>query len=247
MIKPRRTHPLSLALMLTLVAIRPASGQVLIGYLLGEVLSTPTFNVGFEIGLNFATLDGMGEADRIKTSVFGLFADWRFSEHFHFGTGFLPKAARGAGGLAPAPTGDPDIDLQTADGTMARELSYIEVPLILKWAPKRETGFRLGVGPSLGLVTGARDRYKATTEGGTPYVLERDIEDAVNSLDLGISAEVEWRFQMLSVAVRYTSGLTELGPGHDGESFRTRTLTGTGRIYLGKKSRNADSVADPGR
>jgi hypothetical protein len=242
----RFTHPLWLALAFSLAAVRPASGQVLVGYLLGEVLTKPNFNVGFEIGLNFATLDGMGEAERIRSSVFGLFADWRFSEHFHLGSGILPLAGRGAEGLAPAPTGDPAIDEQTADGTMTRNLGYIEVPLILKWAPKRETGLRLGVGPSLGVVTSATDRYKATTPDGTPYIIERDIQDSIESLDLGISAEVEWRLQMLSVAVRYTSGLSELGPGYDGDSFRTRTLTGTGRIYLGKKRADAEPGANPG-
>lgn len=247
MTRTQRTRPFWLALILMSTAASPASGQVLVGYLLGEVLTTPNFNVGFELGLNFATLEGMGEAERARSSVFGLFADWRFSEHFHLGTGLLPMAGRGAEGLAPAPTGDPAIDLQTADGTMTRNLSYIEVPLILKWAPKRETGFRLGVGTSLGFVTGATDRYETTTGAGTPYVLEQDIGDSVEWLDFGISAEVEWRFQMLSVAVRYTSGLSELGPGYDGESFRTRTLTGTGRIYLGKKRGDAEPEAGQGR
>ncbi len=246
MAKPRQAHPFWLALILTLAAIQPASGQVLLGVLLGEVLSTPNFNVGFEIGLNFATLEEMGDADRVRASVFGLFADWRFSEHVHLGTAFLPIAARGAQGLAPVPTGDPTIDNQTANGTMTRDLGYIEFPLILKWSPKRETGLRLGAGPSFGLITSATDRYEATTEAGMPYVLERGIKDALKSLDIGISAEAEWRLQRLSVAVRYTSGLTELGPGNAGEAFRTRTLTGTGRIYLGKKSSNSDPSADPG-
>jgi hypothetical protein len=60
--------------------------------------------MGFEIGVNFATLDGMGDADRARKTVFGLFADWRFSEHFHLGTAVLPFAGRGAKGLAPIPT-----------------------------------------------------------------------------------------------------------------------------------------------
>lgn len=244
--KLRLRHPLWLALMFTLALARPASGQVLIGYLMNEFLSTPTFSVGFEIGLNFATLDGMADAERVNKSVFGLFADWRFSEHFHFGTAFLPIAARGAQGLAPVPTGDPAIDNQTADGTMARDLGYIEFPLILKWAPKRETGFRIGVGPSLGLITSATDRYKATTEAGTPYVLERDIKDSLKSLDLGLSSEIEWRLQSLSIAARYTIGLTDLGPGSDGDSFRTQTLTGTGRIYLGGKSQKDEPAGNPG-
>jgi hypothetical protein len=204
---------------------------VLIGYLFGDKLAGPNFNMGFEIGVNFSTLDGMGEADRARKTVFGLFADWRFSEHFHLGTAVLPFAGRGANGLEPVPTGDPEIDAQTAGGTMSRSMSYVELPIILKWSPKRQTGFRVGAGPSIGIITGAHDRYEVTTSAGTPYLLERDIESQVTSIDAGLSAEVEWRFPILSVAARYTHGLTEITDA----GVKTRTLTGTGRIYLGKK------------
>lgn len=218
----------------TLLAVsRPVQGQVLIGYLFGEKLASENFNMGFEIGVNFATLDGMGEADRVRKTVFGLFADWRFSEHFHLGGGLLPFAGRGASGLEPVPTGDPAIDGQTAGGTMSRNLGYLEIPLLLRWAPKRQTGFRVGVGPSFGVITGANDRYESITAAGNPYTLERDIEDEVGSLDVGLSADIEWRFPILSIAARYTHGLTDLTGGTP--VVKTRTLTGTGRIYLGKK------------
>jgi outer membrane protein with beta-barrel domain len=220
---------------LMLLASRPCQAQVLIGFLFGEKLASENFNMGFEIGVNFATLSGMGEADRVRKTVFGLFADWRFSEHFHLGGAILPFAGRGATGLEPVPTGDPGIDGQTQGGTMARSLSYVEVPVLIRWAPKRETGLRLGVGPSIGFVTGANDRYESVTAAGTPYVLERDIE-GIHSPDLGLSLDVEWRFPILAIAARYTHGLTDVVSGSGADAgVRTRTLTGTGRIYLGKK------------
>jgi hypothetical protein len=218
-----------------LASARPARAQVLIGYLFGEKLASPTFNMGFEIGLDFATLDGLAGAERVNKPVFGLFADWRFSEHFHLGAAFLPIAGRGAEGMTPVSTGDPAIDGQTAGGTMARNLGLIEFPLLLRWAPKRDTGFRIGAGPSFGIVTSANDRYESVTPDGAPYVLERDIGDEVPGLDLGLSADVEWRFPMLSIAARYTHGLTDLRQDGAPEALYTRTLTGTGRIYLGKK------------
>ena len=190
--------------------------------------------MGFEIGLNFSTLDGLDGAERINRTVFGLFGDWRFSEHVHLTSAFLPAAGRGAQGLTPIPTGDPDFDSQTAGGTMKRSLSYIELPLLLKWAPKREEGFRIGAGPSFGVITGANDRYEATTAAGAAYVLERDIEDQLPGLDLGISLDIEWRLPMLSIAARYTYGLTDLRQDGADEAVYSRVLAGTGRIYLGK-------------
>ena len=147
----------------------------------------------------------MGRSGRTKT-VFGLFADWRFSEHFHLTGAFLPFAGRGADGLEPVPTGDPAIDSQTQGGTMSRSMHLIEFPVLLKWAPKRNDGFRIGAGPSFGLITGANDRYESKTAAGTPYIVERDIGDQIPGLDFGMSFDVEYRLQFLSIAARYTHG-----------------------------------------
>lgn len=221
--------------MASMLVATPARAQVLIGYLLGNVLSTKTFNIGFEIGANFSNLNGLEGAERRNSTVFGLFYDWRFSEHFHLGGSMLPIAERGATSLKPIPTGDPEIDVQTADGTLERSIKYLELPVLIRWAPKREEGIRIGVGPSFGFITGATDRYEATTAAGSKYVLENDIEGQLPGLDLGLSADVEWRFSMLSIAARYTEGMTDLRQPGATTAVHSRTLTGTGRIYLGKK------------
>ena len=205
------------------------------GYLFGEKLASPTFNMGFEIGINFSTLDGLDAAERTNRTVFGLFGDWRFSKHFHLGGAFLPIAGRGAEGASPMPTGDPEIDGQTGGSTMTRSLSYIEFPVLLKWAPKRETGFRIGAGPSFGIVTGASDRYESTTTAGSSYAVDLDIEDELPGLDFGLSVDVEWRFRALAIAARYTHGLTDMRQTGATEAVYSRVLTGTGRIYLGRK------------
>lgn len=232
--RPTRIAP-ALACLALLLLSAPANAQVLIGYLLGEKLSTPDFNMGFEVGLNITTLDGFAEANRTSRAVFGLFADWRFSENFHLGGAVLPIAERGADGLKPVPTGDPAFDSQTAGGTMNRNLSYVEIPVLLKWAPQREEGIRVGAGPSLGIVTGATDRYRTATPGGMSYTLERDIGGQVPGFDFGLSFEAEWRLPLLSIAARYTQGLTDMRQDGSPDAIHTRVLTGTGRIYLGKK------------
>jgi hypothetical protein len=233
----RRTNAVFFATCLALMlASAPVRAQVLMGYLFGEMLSSETFNIGFEVGANFTNFEGL-DGDRLNSPVFGLFADWRFSEHFHLGGAVLPIAGRGAQKIEPIPTGDPALDSQTAGGTMKRSIGYVEIPVLLKWAPQREEGFRVGFGPSLGIVTGAHDRYDAVTPAGADYVLERDID--VPGLDFGLSFDAEWRFPLLAIAVRYTHGLTDMSQNGDPEASYTRVLTGTGRIYLGKKPSSA--------
>ena len=217
------------------LAVAPARAQVLIGYLFGEKLSTPTFNIGFEVGANFSTLTGFDDAQRMNRTAFGLFADWRWSEHFHLGGAVLAFAGRGAEHLAPEPTGDPALDSQTAGHRMVRSFDVVEISALMKWAPKREQGIRVGAGPSLGILTGARDRYDAVTPAGMSYTLERDIGGRVPGADFGLSVEAEWRFPLLAIAARYTQGLTDMRVDGAPDPSYTRVLTGTGRIYLGKK------------
>jgi hypothetical protein len=218
-----------------LVVAAPARSQVLIGYLFGEKLASPTFNMGFEVGANFTNYDGFPGSERSNHPVFGLFGDWRFSENFHFGAAVLPIASRGAEDLAPAVTGDPGFDSQTTGGTMNRSLNYVEIPLLLKWAPKREEGIRVGFGPSLGIVTSANDRYHVVSPAGLGYTLERDIGGLLPDLDFGLSFDAEYRVKFLSIAVRYTHGLTDMSQTGSSDPVYSRVLTGTGRISLGKK------------
>ena len=232
--RPRVTSIASASLALLLLAA-PARAQVLIGYLFGEKLASPTFNLGFEIGVNFSNLDGLDPAERMNRTVFGVFGDWRFSEHFHLAGALLPFAGRGAEALTPALTGDAELDSQTAGGSMTRSLTYLELPLLLKWAPQREEGFRVGAGPSFGFVTGAIDRYDAVSSAGARYTLERDIGGELPGFDVGLSVDIEWRLSLLSIAARYTHGLTDMRQDGAPDAVYSRVLTGTGRIYLGKK------------
>lgn len=232
----RRVAPM--LVLFALLASSRADAQVLIGYLFGEKLASPTFNMGFEVGVNFSNLDGLENAERINRSVFGLFADWRFSENFHFGGAVLPFAGRGASEITPVLTGDPGFDQQIGAGSMERSLGYVEIPLILKWAPRREEGIRVGVGPSLGIVTGATDRYSAVSPTGMGYTLERDIKGEIPGLDMGVSFDAEYRVKFLSIAVRYTHGLTDMRQDGAPDAVYSRVLTGTGRIALGKKPAN---------
>ena len=220
-----------------LLALTPTAvhAQVLIGFLFGEKLSSETFNMGFEVGMNFATLNGMKGADRMNQGVFGLFADWRFSEHVHFGGSILPVSARGAKGLDPVLTGDPAFDAQVANGTMERKLGYVDIPLLLRFAPQREKGLRIGAGPQIGFRTGATDRYNAKTATGLKFTAERKIKGKTAGVDFGVSVDVEYRLKMLSIGARYTHGLTDLDESPGGGEVHNRVVTGTGRIYLGKK------------
>lgn len=231
-----------LAALTLAVAAGRAEAQVLLGYLAGDKLSSEQFNIGFDVGMNIGTLTGLGSASRTKPALFGLLADWRFSDHFHLGFGLLPISGRGAADVAPQPIGDPALDSLIAGGTMTRKLGTIDVPILLRYAPKKFTGIRVGIGPELGFVTSAHDRYTATGSAGTPVIVEQNIGSRIANVDAGIAFDVEWRFPMLAIGARYYYGLTDLGLGTNGAKSYSRVIQGSGRIALGKRNRPAPAA-----
>jgi len=233
----RRRRPAAVWLVAALLgaAVPPAASQVLVGMLAGGALSSEKFNIGFDIGVNFSTLTGMGDASRYSGPLFGLFADWRFSDKLHFTGGLIPLSYRGATELAPVLLGDPTLDSLTSGGTMSRTMTTIDVPLILKFAPRRDTGPRVGVGPQFSFVLGASDRYIAESPAGAGVIVEEDIGDQLTNIDAGIAFDLEWRWSLLAIGVRYFYGMTDLVRDNPGDPVYSRVLAGSGRIPLGRK------------
>src|SRR5262245_23673566 len=159
------------ALMVAAATPATAGAQVLIGMLFGSKLASETFNIGFEIGMNLPTVDGLAGASSTRGLLLGLFASWRFSEHVHLFTGLTPVSNKGAQGADPVPLNDPALDPLVAAGTMTRDLDYMDIPVLLQYAPKRDDGLRIGAGPQFGILLSARDRYVARSPQGTDGVI----------------------------------------------------------------------------
>ena len=212
----------------------PAGGQVLIGMLFGGAVASENFNVGFEIGMNLSNVDGLDGASRARGSLVGLFASWRFSEHYHLFTAVLPLSNKGAKDADPIPLNDPTLDPIVATGTMARDLSYFDIPVLVQLAQRRDGGFRIGVGPQVGILLSAKDRYAGVTPEGTHVVVENDIEDDVERFDAGVAFDAEYRFGAIPLAIglRYYYGLTDAMQG-SGPAMHNHVLSGSGRIALG--------------
>ena len=218
----------------TVMFSAPAHGQVLIGMLFGSALASEDFNIGFEVGMNLSTVDGLDGASVARGSLVGLFGSWRFSERYHLFTAILPLSNKGAKDADPIPLSDPTLDPLVATGTMARDLSYVDIPVLLQLAQRRDGGLRIGAGPQFGILLSANDRYAGTTPQGTHVVIENDIEDAVERFDAGVAFDAEYRFGAipLAIGVRYYYGLTDAMRGA-GPELHNQVLSGSGRIALG--------------
>ena len=227
-------------LMLALcLSATPARGQVVMGMLFGELLSSDDFNVGFDIGMNFANVTGL-DATRKNGTRFGLFADWRFSNHLHFTGGFVAVSSKGATDIAPGllPLNDPDLDPLVENGLVSRDLGHIDFPLVLKYAFKRNSGLRIGAGGQFNILTSAKDRYSARSDAGSLAIVERDIKGDLNTFDAGLVFDVEYRIGTsgIAIGVQYYHGLTDMDKSSDISSMN-RVLSGSGRISLGGRGK----------
>ena len=213
----------------------PAGAQgIVLGMLFGDRLASETFNIGFEIGANLATVNGLDGASRAPGPLIGLFGSWRFSEHYHLYTALLPLSSKGATDAEPIALNDPQLDPLVSAGRMDRDLSYVDIPVILQLAQRRDGGVRIGVGPQIGFLLSAKDRYAGTTAQGSAAVIENDIEDATERFDAGVAVDAEYRLSgfPLAIGLRYYHGLTDVTRG-SGPAMYNRVLSGSGRIALG--------------
>jgi len=221
---------------------KPAEGQVLLGWLMGEFLTTETFNVGFDIGMNFSTLSGLENAERDRGALFGLFGEWRFDPNVHLQVGFIPISDKGAKNIDPIPFDDPELDPLVSGGTMVRDMSTLDFPILIQYATGPEKGLRVGAGPQFNIITGAKDRYEGLTSEGTEVVIETDLKETgrLKGFEAGIAFDIEYQFTpSLGIGVRYFHGLTDIDDT-PGFTVRSRVLSGSGRIALGKGKSNVE-------
>ncbi|MCK5649768.1 MAG: PorT family protein [Gemmatimonadetes bacterium] len=215
---------------------KPAEGQVLVAWLLGEKLTTENFNVGIDIGMNFSTLSGLENAERINGTLFGLFAEWRFHPRFHLQPGLLVLSKKGAQEIDPIGFEDVELDPLVSGGTMTRNLDFLDIPILLQYAAGTDQGLRVGAGPQLNILLGGLDRYEGLTSEGTRVIIEEDVKDQLETLEVGIALDVEYQLAFgIAIGVRYFHGLTDMDGG-TGFTSKSRVLSGSGRISLGKKA-----------
>jgi hypothetical protein len=212
------------------------------GWIFSELLSTPTFNVGFDIGMNFSTLTGLENATRSNGALFGLLAEWRFHPHIHLQPGFIPISDKGAQNIVPIPFEDPELD-PLVSGTMTREMNTLDFYVLLQYATGPDKGLRVGAGPQVNIITSAVDRYQGLTSAGTSVVIEQNLENRLKNYEAGIAFDIEYQiFVSLGIGVRYFHGLTDIDDT-PGFTVKSRVLSGSGRILLGRSKRNDENAS----
>ena len=79
-----------LFLIVTVLAPSVANGQVLIGMLLGDKVTSPTFHLGANVGANYTNLTGIDGTSGKWGFQLGLYGEWKFAEHWYLQPELVP-------------------------------------------------------------------------------------------------------------------------------------------------------------
>lgn len=153
-------------------------------------------NYGVKAGVNFANLDVSGDVEGADPSTLtafqaGIFANAELAENFSVQPELL-YSAQGA-------TFD-----EEGDAPDKSKFSYLSLPVMARY--QFWEGFRLEVGPQLGLLLSAKT---VSEEGGDE--VENDIKDQTKSIDFGLAGGASYQLPIgVGIFARYYTGLTDI-------------------------------------
>src|SRR5262249_8650936 len=138
------------------------------------------------------TLAGLPDAARLRSWDLGGFIELKLSGRWSIQPEFTFKSPAGARELPFVPTGVDAVDSAFATAravSVTRTLGYITIPILVKLRAGR---FSLGIGPQIGYVVRAEDRYVGTVTREDDLSYTVGLWPRVNRWDSGVGATGEF-------------------------------------------------------
>jgi hypothetical protein len=210
---------------------RKANGQVQIGMLFGDKVTSEKFHLGVDIGANLSNLAGI-EGTKVEMRVgffLGLVGEWRFTEHWYLqpelGAFYYTGAKNLPEDYFPPP---PEVEGIVTGNEVSRRLRYFTIPVLIKYGAV-DNRLHLGAGGQVGFLTSAKDKYEGTSDNGNAIEVEQDITEYTSSTDAGLLFNIEWKLkkQILSASIvlRYYLGLADTVKENPGDPVYNRVLS----------------------
>ena len=180
------------AALLGMLPLHAARGQALLVLLFGDKFASENVQGGIKFDVVATTLAGLSGAARLRSWDLGGFIEVKLSDRFSIQPEFTFKSPAGAADLPFAPTGVPDVDSAFAGAmgvSIARTLGYVTIPILFKLRAGR---FAVGVGPQIGYIVRAEDRYTGTVSRANDLAYTAGLWSRVNRWDTGVNAVVEF-------------------------------------------------------
>ncbi|PIB35992.1 hypothetical protein BFP72_11595 [Reichenbachiella sp. 5M10] len=218
-------------------------GQVLISLLLGDKLNSDKLEFGLTTGLSMSQMTDLEQEAGLGAFQLGFYFDVKMKEGWSFAPSCLMISKMGGKGLEAYETGDPDMDIILAQGKVNRELSYIQLPLLVRYKLKSRLYFNAG--PQVGLLRTAEDVFEIESgdyEGKIRYQVKGDYArlDAGATVGLGYSLRPD---KGMSLGVNYYFGLVDVSKAADDNYNRSWNIYATIPIGVSKAEKKANKQA----
>lgn len=188
----RSTTRALLGVALCLLPLRTARSQALLVLLFGDKFASDNVQGGIKFDVVSTTLAGLSDAARLRSWDLGGFLEVKLGGRWSIQPEFTFKSPAGARGLPFVPTGEPAVDSAFAtarDVSVTRTLGYITIPILVKLRAGR---FGFGIGPQIGYIVRAEDRYVGTVARTDDLSYTVGLWPRVNRWDSGVSATGEF-------------------------------------------------------
>lgn len=172
------------------------------------------FRFGAKAGVNFATFSGDIEDAKTKVGFhIGVLAEYAFTENLSIQPELLYSTQGTKGEYAGIDDG------LIYEGEFTDKVTYINLPILVKYNNLGTKGLSIGVGPQIGFLLSADEEYDETFDGETDSG-EFDWKDNAKSIDVGVVLGVGYEIDMGAfVEARYNLGLTNVNDAEDADDF----------------------------
>jgi hypothetical protein len=181
--------------------------------LFGDKLNSESVKFGLDGGLNYSDLSNSNSTQDYKGFNLGFYFDILLKENsnWYLHTGLLLKSPMGAEGLEVYSLDNPELDSTYKNGSIHRQLKYINVPLLMRY--KFKNHLFVEAGPMLGVMVKATDVFYATVNDDKDQSYKNNIYDKCTHFDLGGMAGVGYHLMKgngMNLGVRYYAGFMNI-------------------------------------
>ncbi|MCK4853348.1 MAG: outer membrane beta-barrel protein, partial [Bacteroidales bacterium] len=129
--------------LMTVLLIPAARSQVLIALFFGDKLNTPNIEFGLNVGGNFTTLTNYPEAKFLTGLNFGLYFNFKLSDHFYLHPEMLFINQMGSKGLNNRDLPHPELQHETLETWM--ESNYFTLVFLPRYKLTNQLYFEAGI------------------------------------------------------------------------------------------------------
>ncbi|MCK4556981.1 MAG: PorT family protein [Candidatus Aminicenantes bacterium] len=219
-----------------LFLVNMANAQVLIALLFGDKLTSEKFEMGIRIAENFSNMTNTPDSKMRPGFAFGIYGIYKLNEKFDIQADLFFNYPVGAKGIPPAPTGDPNLDPLILNADVTTQLAYFALPVIGKY--NFENGISVGIGPQIGLLRSAKNKYVAEVFEPGDLVFKDKVKSQFHTWDFGLVFDVGYKLQKkrgVHVILRYYLGLTDIVKDDTTGAVKNSVLQIAVGIPMGKK------------